>query len=105
MHARLVIWAVIRIKYSTTRIKYKLLILFFLEAKEQVTANLANFSYDPINYKFLRKNEIINLFLELLSSPNNVLALNGISGICNLCLGKPTSETKLNKCSFIFFKF
>ena len=31
--------------------------------KRQVLANLANFSYDPINYQFLRRLKVIDLFL------------------------------------------
>ena len=34
-----------------------------LGAKVQILANLANFSYDPINYGHLRKLNVIDLFL------------------------------------------
>lgn len=60
----------------------------FLDAKEQVTANLANFAYDPINYDFLRKSNVPDLFLYLIVSGNEKLTLHGIAGICNLCLGE-----------------
>lgn len=58
------------------------------DAKEQVTANLANFAYDPINYDFLRKSNVPDLFLYLIVSGNEKLTLHGIAGICNLCLGE-----------------
>lgn len=61
--------------------------LFIAEAQEQVTANLANFSYDPLNYEYLRDAKAVELFLQLLSSPNPHLVLHGIAGLCNLCLG------------------
>lgn len=57
------------------------------EAQEQVTANLANFAYDPLNYEYLKESKAVELFVHLLSSPNPNLALHGIAGICNLCLG------------------
>jgi armadillo repeat-containing protein 7 len=57
------------------------------EANEQVTANLANFAYDPLNYEYLKNAKAVDLFLELLDSPSNRLTLHGIAGICNLCTG------------------
>lgn len=59
--------------------------LTFLEAKEQVTANLANFAYDPINYEYLKKHSILNIFLDLLSSSNEKLIEHGLTGVCNFC--------------------
>lgn len=61
---------------------------FFLEAKCQVLANLANFAYDPINFEFLRKLRVLDLFLEQLSQNNEQLLNFGLSGICNLSAGK-----------------
>lgn len=61
---------------------------FFLESKAQVTANLANFAYDPINYQHFKKSAVPDLFLQLLSEIDTKLVLHGISGICNCCLGK-----------------
>lgn len=66
-------------------------LVYFLsipEAQEQVTANLANFSYDPLNYEYLKESKAVELFLQLLSSPNPHLVLHGIAGLCNLCLGQ-----------------
>jgi KaiC/GvpD/RAD55 family RecA-like ATPase len=58
------------------------------EAKEQVLANLANFAYDPINYEFLRKLNVIDLFLDQLSEENTHFVQFGLGGLCNLSLGK-----------------
>lgn len=44
-----------------------LIFLYFpLDAKCQVLANLANFSYDPINYPHLQKLNVAELFLGML---------------------------------------
>jgi KaiC/GvpD/RAD55 family RecA-like ATPase len=59
-----------------------------LEAKEQVLANLANFAYDPINYDFLRKLKVIDIFLDNLSESNIKLQEFAVAGLCNLCLGE-----------------
>lgn len=56
------------------------------EAKEQVLANLANFSYDPINYGYIRQLRIIDLFLHALSEKNQNLVRFAVGGICNLTL-------------------
>ncbi|KAJ0016095.1 hypothetical protein NQD34_014385 [Periophthalmus magnuspinnatus] len=40
------------------------------EAKEQVLANLANFSYDPKNYDHLRDLQVTDLFLDMLTEEN-----------------------------------
>ncbi|XP_043254969.1 armadillo repeat-containing protein 7 [Colletes gigas] len=55
------------------------------EAREQVLANLANFSYDPINYGYIRQLKIIDLFLHTLSEDNIKLVRFAAGGICNLC--------------------
>ena len=34
-----------------------------LDSKRQILANLANFAYDPINYEFFRRLNILDLFL------------------------------------------
>ena len=65
-----------------------LLFLFFiLDAKQQVLANLANFAYDPINYEFIRKLHIIDLFLDEIDNTNENITEFAIGGLCNLCLG------------------
>ncbi|XP_072022679.1 armadillo repeat-containing protein 7-like isoform X3 [Amphiura filiformis] len=62
------------------------------ESQEQVLANLANFAYDPINYEYMRQLNIIDLFLDMLSEPNETLVVFGIGGICNLALDKKNKE-------------
>jgi KaiC/GvpD/RAD55 family RecA-like ATPase len=64
---------------------------FVSEAKEQVLANLANFAYDPINYEFLRKLNVIDLFLDQLSEENTNFVRIGLGGLCNLALGNCAS--------------
>ncbi|XP_077315449.1 armadillo repeat-containing protein 7 [Lithobates pipiens] len=59
-----------------------------IEAKEQVLANLANFSYDPKNFSDLQKLQVPDLFLDMLTEDNENLVEFGIGGICNLCLDK-----------------
>lgn len=56
-----------------------------IEAQEQITANLANFAYDPINYKYLTDANALDLFILLLNSPNEKLVLHGSAGLCNIC--------------------
>nr|XP_013110142.1 unnamed protein product [Stomoxys calcitrans] len=55
-------------------------------AQEQVTANLANFAYDPLNWPFLIKADAVKLFLEILEERNERLQLHGIAGLTNICL-------------------
>ncbi|XP_055850526.1 armadillo repeat-containing protein 7 [Episyrphus balteatus] len=65
-----------------------------IEAQEQVTANLANFAYDPINFQHLRDANAVNLFFQLITSRNERLVLHGIAGICNICLDS-LSQTEI----------
>jgi hypothetical protein len=63
------------------------------DCREQVLANLANFAYDPINYEYFRRLNVIDIFLGVLSKLDSHLASKGgsklvcfaVSGICNLC--------------------
>lgn len=57
------------------------------DAKHQTIANLANFSYDPVNYEHLRTLGIIDLFLEQLSEEDPTIIQFALGGICNLALG------------------
>ncbi|CAF1064859.1 unnamed protein product [Brachionus calyciflorus] len=63
-----------------------------IEKKEQVLANLGNFAYDPINYEYFRRLNILDIFMEnlLLFQENKNLNLKilhfSIAAICNLCL-------------------
>ncbi|MBN3306331.1 ARMC7 protein, partial [Amia calva] len=62
------------------------------DAKEQVLANLANFSYDPSNYEDLRKLHVIDLFLDMLTEDRESFVEFGIGGLCNLSLDKINKE-------------
>ncbi|XP_063972641.1 uncharacterized protein LOC135160243 [Diachasmimorpha longicaudata] len=55
------------------------------EAKRQVLGNLANFAYDPVNYHYIRRLNIIDLFLYVLSESDTILVRFAIGGLCNLC--------------------
>ncbi|XP_011502863.1 PREDICTED: armadillo repeat-containing protein 7-like [Ceratosolen solmsi marchali] len=56
------------------------------DAKEQVIANLANFAYDPINYDYLWRLKVIDLFFSALEHKNKNIVSFAIGGICNICL-------------------
>nr|XP_029150415.1 uncharacterized protein LOC112765468 isoform X2 [Arachis hypogaea] len=55
------------------------------ETKERILANLANFAYDPYNYNFLRQLNVLELFLDCMTEPNEKLVEFGVGGICNCC--------------------
>ncbi|GAB4827265.1 hypothetical protein Ancab_034152 [Ancistrocladus abbreviatus] len=55
------------------------------ESKEKIVANLANFAYDPYNYTFLRQLNVLELFLDCITEPNEKLVEFGIGGVCNAC--------------------
>ncbi|CAN6468565.1 unnamed protein product [Victoria cruziana] len=56
------------------------------ESKEKIVANLANFAYDPYNYDFLRRLNVMELFLDCITEPNEKLIEFGVGGICNACV-------------------
>ncbi|XP_044739015.1 LOW QUALITY PROTEIN: uncharacterized protein LOC123300498 [Chrysoperla carnea] len=57
------------------------------DAKKQILANLANFAYDPINYEYFRRLQIIPLFLDAISSSTDeTIIYFSSAGLCNLCL-------------------
>ncbi|KAG9459555.1 hypothetical protein H6P81_004063 [Aristolochia fimbriata] len=76
-------------KYGTPRLQYlQELVLKFQNAtnegtKERIVANLANFAYDPYNYVFLRQLNVLELFLDCITEPNEKLVEFGAGGICN----------------------
>ncbi|KAI6670662.1 hypothetical protein NL676_005547 [Syzygium grande] len=78
-------------RYGTPRLQYlQDLVSQFQNAtteemKEKVAANLANFAYDPYNYTFLRQLNVLELFLDCMTEPNEKLVEFGIGGICNSC--------------------
>jgi hypothetical protein len=57
-----------------------------VDIQEQTSANLANLSYDPINYAFLKEHCVHDIFLELIGTVHTNLILHGIAGLCNFCL-------------------
>ncbi|XP_043067909.1 armadillo repeat-containing protein 7 isoform X1 [Drosophila bipectinata] len=63
-----------------------------VEAQEQVTANLANFSYDPINWPYLLQAEALDVFAASLESANPHLKLHGVAALCNICLDKSAAK-------------
>ncbi|KAI5603155.1 hypothetical protein POPTR_001G225300v4 [Populus trichocarpa] len=79
-------------KYGTPRLQYlQELVNQFQNAadeerKERIVANLANFAYDPYNYTFLRQLNVLELFLDCITEPNEKLVEFGIGGICNSCV-------------------
>ncbi|KAG6579053.1 Armadillo repeat-containing protein 7, partial [Cucurbita argyrosperma subsp. sororia] len=70
------------------------------ETKERVVANLANFAYDPYNYSFLRQLNVLELFLDCMTEPNEKLVEFGIGGICNSCVD-PANASIITKCGGI----
>ncbi|KMT10876.1 hypothetical protein BVRB_5g113730 [Beta vulgaris subsp. vulgaris] len=77
-------------KYGTSRQQYlQQLVTQFQnpttseETKEKTVANLANFAYDPYNFAILRDLNILELFLDCLTEPNERLIEFGAGGICN----------------------
>ncbi|KAJ8430957.1 hypothetical protein Cgig2_003541 [Carnegiea gigantea] len=52
------------------------------EEKEKITANLANFTYDPYNYAILCQFNVLELFIDCLMEPDKRLIEFGASVIC-----------------------
>ena len=50
-------------KSETAKNRDIYVLLFSLESKLQILANLANFAYGPINYEYLRILNVIELFI------------------------------------------
>nr|XP_029707581.1 uncharacterized protein LOC109418323 [Aedes albopictus] len=65
-----------------------------LEAQQQVTANLANFAYDPINWNHLKQAKAHELFVEILTGSvvDPALLVHAAAGICNICLNGQVTE-------------
>ncbi|XP_017849738.1 armadillo repeat-containing protein 7 isoform X1 [Drosophila busckii] len=59
-----------------------------VEAQEQVTANLANFAYDPLNWPHLLGVDALDVFLAALETHNPNLQLHSVAAFCNICLDK-----------------
>ncbi|CAN6300040.1 unnamed protein product, partial [Urochloa humidicola] len=70
------------------------------ESKEKIVANLANFAYDPFNYAFMRQLNVLELFLDCITEPNERLIEFGIGGICNSCVD-PANASVIVQCGGI----
>ncbi|KAJ6840751.1 armadillo repeat-containing protein 7 isoform X1 [Iris pallida] len=70
------------------------------ESKEKILAHLANFAYDPYNYTFLRQLNILELFLDCITEPNERLIEFGAGGICNSCVD-PANASIIVQCGGI----
>lgn len=79
-------------RYGTSRLQYlQELVTQFQnssedEIKEKILANLANFAYDPYNFNFLRQLNVLELFLDCVTEPNEKIIEFGVGGICNSCV-------------------
>jgi len=68
------------------------------ENKLQILANLANFSYDPINYKYLRQLNIIDLFLDCLQMHTDDDFIHyALAGLCNMSTDKINNQLIIEK--------
>ena len=73
------------------------------ENKLQILANFANFSYDPINYNYLRELNIIDLFIDCLQMhTDDDFVHYALAGLCNLCTDKMNSQLIIEKNPSIF---
>ncbi|XP_034487215.1 uncharacterized protein LOC117791536 [Drosophila innubila] len=63
-----------------------------VEALEQVTANLANFAYDPINWPHLHEADALDVFVASVDTQNHNLQLHGVAALCNFCLDNNASK-------------
>ncbi|EDW66692.1 uncharacterized protein [Drosophila virilis] len=63
-----------------------------VEAQEQVTANLANFAYDPINWPHLHEAEALDVFVAALDTQNPNLQLHAVAALCNFCLDRGAAK-------------
>ncbi|XP_044467421.1 armadillo repeat-containing protein 7 [Mangifera indica] len=93
-------------QYGTPRLQYlQELVSQFQNAtdeatKEKIVANLANFAYDPYNYSFLRQLNVLELFLDCITEPNEKLVEFGVGGICNACVD-PANAAIITQCDGI----
>ncbi|XP_062381892.1 armadillo repeat-containing protein 7 [Sardina pilchardus] len=66
------------------------------ESKEQVLANLANFAYDPRNMEDLRRLQVTELFLDMLTEENDNFVEFGIGGLCNMSMDRESRDEILH---------
>ncbi|KAF5180404.1 Armadillo repeat-containing protein, partial [Thalictrum thalictroides] len=69
-------------------------------SKEKVVAHLANFAYDPYNFSFLRQLNVLELFLDCITEPNEKLVEFGAGGVCNACVD-PANAAVIAECGGI----
>ncbi|CAF2342174.1 unnamed protein product [Rotaria sp. Silwood2] len=68
------------------------------ENKLQILANFANFSYDPINYNYLRELNIIDLFVDCLQMHTDDNFVHyALAGLCNMSTDKINSQLIIEK--------
>jgi len=68
------------------------------ENKLQILANFANFSYDPINYNYLRDLNIIDLFIDCLQMhTDDDFVHYALAGLCNMSADKCNSQLMFNR--------
>ncbi|KAI3922895.1 hypothetical protein MKW98_007026 [Papaver atlanticum] len=70
------------------------------ETKEKVVAHLANFAYDPFNFTFLRQLNVLDLFLNCVTEPNEKLVEFGVGGICYASVD-PANAALISQCDGI----
>ncbi|KAH8310980.1 hypothetical protein KR044_003706 [Drosophila immigrans] len=63
-----------------------------VEALEQVTANLANFAYDPINWPHLHAADALDVFVAAVDTQNPNLQLHAVAALCNFCLDSKAAK-------------
>lgn len=68
------------------------------EEREKIAANLANFAYDPYNYVYLRQLNVLELFIDCLTEPNERLVEFAAGGICNAA-GDPQNAKIVVDCT------
>ncbi|KAL5708144.1 hypothetical protein ACHQM5_018971 [Ranunculus cassubicifolius] len=93
-------------RYGTPRVQYlQELVSEFQnatteESKERVAAHLANFAYDPYNFTFLRQLNVLELFIDCITEPNEKLVEFGAGGICNAS-ADPANAAVITECGGI----
>lgn len=84
-----------------------------VEKKDQVLANLANFAYDPINYEYFRRLDILDIFINNLKEfqTNQFKQMSSktlnfsLAGICNSCLDLKNKDYLCKNGIVDLFKF
>ncbi|KAM8703485.1 hypothetical protein ACLKA7_008156 [Drosophila subpalustris] len=72
-----------------------------VEALEQVTANLANFAYDPINWPHLHEADALDVFVASVDTQNQNLQLHAIAALCNFCLDRNAAKFIIDNITII----